>query len=38
MRSDQDRAWKEIEQQMRQSESPNDFEAPGKVLIGFGTK
>lgn len=36
--ADQDRAWKEIEQEMRQFESANGFEAPGEVLIGVGTK
>ena len=35
---DQDRAWKEIEQEMSQFESANGFEAPGEVLIGAGTK
>ena len=38
--SDADRklAWAEIEQQLRQFEGPNGFEAPGEVLIGVGTK
>jgi len=36
--SDQDRAWKEIEQEMSQFENANGFEAPGEVLIGVGTK
>ena len=31
-------AWAEIEQQMRQFEVPNGFEAPGEVLIGVGAK
>jgi ubiquinone/menaquinone biosynthesis C-methylase UbiE len=31
-------AWAEIEQQLRQFEGPNGFEAPGEVLIGVGTK
>ena len=31
-------AWTEIEQQLRQFEGPNGFEAPGEVLIGVGTK
>lgn len=35
---DQDRAWKEIEQEMGQFQSANGFEAPGEVLIGVGTK
>jgi hypothetical protein len=36
--AEQDRAWKEIEQEMSQFESANGFEAPGEVLIGVGTK
>jgi ubiquinone/menaquinone biosynthesis C-methylase UbiE len=36
--ADQDRAWKEIEQEMSQFESANGFEAPAEVLIGIGTK
>jgi ubiquinone/menaquinone biosynthesis C-methylase UbiE len=36
--ADQNRAWKEIEQEMSQFESANGFEAPGEVLIGVGTK
>ncbi|MEX0806151.1 MAG: methyltransferase domain-containing protein [Candidatus Binatia bacterium] len=36
--ADQDRAWKEIEQEMSQFESVNGFEAPGEVLIAVGTK
>ena len=36
--ADQDRAWKEIEQELRQFERANDFEAPGEILIGVGTK
>jgi ubiquinone/menaquinone biosynthesis C-methylase UbiE len=31
-------AWVEIEQQLRQFEGPNCFEAPGEVLIAVGTK
>lgn len=31
-------AWAEIEQQMRQFEGTNGFEAPGEVLIGVATK
>ena len=38
--SDADRAlaWSEIEQQLRQFEGPNGFEAPGEWLVGVGTK
>ncbi|MGH7875545.1 MAG: class I SAM-dependent methyltransferase [Candidatus Binatia bacterium] len=36
--ADQDRAWKEIEQEMKQFENANGFQAPGEVLIGVGTK
>ncbi len=38
--SDADRAlaWNEIEQQLRQFEGPNGFEASGEWLIGVGTK
>lgn len=36
--ADQNRAWKEIEQEMSQFESASGFEAPGEVLIGVGTK
>jgi SAM-dependent methyltransferase len=36
--ADRELAWIEIEQQLRQFESPNGFEAPGEVLIGVGTK
>jgi ubiquinone/menaquinone biosynthesis C-methylase UbiE len=31
-------AWNEIEQQLRQFEGPNGFEAPGEWLVGVGTK
>ena len=31
-------AWVEIEQELRQYEGPNGFDAPGEVLIGVGTK
>lgn len=31
-------AWAEIEQELRQYEGPNGFEAPGEVLIAAGTK
>lgn len=36
--ADRERAWAEIDQQLRQFEGPNGFEAPGEVLIGVGTK
>ena len=36
--ADRELAWAEIEQQLRQFEGPNGFEAPGEVLIGVGTK
>ena len=36
--ADRERAWAEIEKQLRQFEGPNGFEAPGEVLIGVGTK
>ncbi len=36
--ADRELAWAEIEQQLRQCEGPNGFEAPGEVLIGVGTK
>jgi len=36
--TEQDRAWKEIEQEMSQFASASGFEAPGEVLIGVGTK
>jgi hypothetical protein len=36
--AEQDRAWNEIEQEMKQFETENGFEAPGEVLIGVGTK
>ena len=36
--ADRKLAWAEIEQQLRQFEGPNGFEAPGEVLIGVGTK
>jgi ubiquinone/menaquinone biosynthesis C-methylase UbiE len=31
-------AWSEIEQQLKQFEGPNGFEAPGEWLVGVGTK
>jgi len=34
--AERERAWSEIEQQLRQFE--NGFEAPGEVLIGIGTR
>ena len=36
--AERERAWSEIEQQLRQFEGPNGSEAPGEVLIGIGTK
>jgi SAM-dependent methyltransferase len=36
--TERERAWVEIEEQLRQFEGPNGFEAPGEVLIGVGTK
>jgi SAM-dependent methyltransferase len=36
--ADRELAWAQIEQQLRQFEGPNGFEAPGEVLIGVGTK
>jgi ubiquinone/menaquinone biosynthesis C-methylase UbiE len=36
--ADRERAWMEIEQQLRRFESPNGFEVPGEYLIGVGTK
>ena len=36
--ADRELAWAEIEQQLRQFEGPNGFEAPGEVIIGVGTK
>jgi SAM-dependent methyltransferase len=34
--ADRELAWAEIEQQLRQFEGPNGFEAPGEVLVGVG--
>lgn len=36
--AERERAWAEIEQQLRRFEGANGFEAPGEVLIGVGTK
>ena len=36
--AERETAWAEIEQELRQFEGPNGFEAPGEVLIGVGTK
>ena len=33
-----ERAWIEIEEQLRRFEGPNGLEVPGEVLIGVGTK
>jgi hypothetical protein len=35
---DRELAWAEIEQELRQFEGPNGFEAPGEMLIGVGAK
>ena len=36
--AERERAWVEIEEQLRRFEGPNGFEVPGEVLIGVGTK
>ena len=36
--AERERAWAEIEEQLRQFDGPNGIEVPGEVLIGFGTK
>jgi SAM-dependent methyltransferase len=36
--AEQERAWADMAQQLRQFEGPQGFEAPGEVLIGVGTK
>ena len=36
--AERETAWAEIEQELRQFEGPNGFDAPGEVLIGVGTK
>jgi ubiquinone/menaquinone biosynthesis C-methylase UbiE len=36
--ADHERAWGEIEAQLRRFEGPNGLEVPGEVLIGVGTK
>jgi len=36
--ADHERAWGEIEAQLRRFEGPNGLEIPGEVLIGVGTK
>lgn len=35
---ERERAWVEIEEQLRRFEGPNGLEVPGEVLIGVGTK
>jgi len=35
---EREKAWGEIEEQLRRFEGPNGFEVPGEVLIGVGTK
>jgi ubiquinone/menaquinone biosynthesis C-methylase UbiE len=36
--AERDRAWVEIEEQLRRFEKPTGLEVPGEVLIGVGTK
>ena len=36
--AERERAWVEIEEQLRRFEKPNGLEVPGEVLIGAGTK
>ena len=36
--TERERAWVEIEEQLRRFEGPNGLEVPGEVLIGVGTK
>jgi SAM-dependent methyltransferase len=36
--TERERAWIEIEEQLREFEGPNGLELPGEVLIGVGTK
>ena len=36
--AERERAWVEIEAQLKQFEGPNRLEVPGEVLIGVGTK
>ena len=36
--AERERAWVEIEEQLRRFERPNGLEIPGEVLIGVGTK
>ena len=36
--TERERAWVEIEEQLRRFEVPNGLEVPGEVLIGVGTK
>ncbi len=36
--AERETAWAEIEQELRQFEGPNGFEAPGEVLIAAGSK
>jgi SAM-dependent methyltransferase len=36
--AERERAWVEIERQMRRFEGPNGLEVPGEFLIGVGTK
>ena len=36
--AEREKAWAEIEQELRQFEGPNGFAAPGEVLVAAGTK
>jgi hypothetical protein len=36
--TERERAWVEIEEQLRRFEGPNGLELPGEVLIAVGTK
>jgi hypothetical protein len=36
--AEHERAWTEIEEELRRVEGPNGLELPGEVLIGVGTK
>jgi SAM-dependent methyltransferase len=36
--AERERAWVEIEEQLRRFEAPNGLEVPGEVIIGVGTK
>ena len=36
--AERERAWVQIEEQLRRFETPNGLEVPGEVIIGVGTK